>query len=95
VGTTSVGDGGDVRIAAGLARSPAAAGGSVTIAGGEGADPDLADGGNGGGVRVLGGEARGMSASDAGGAVELQGGLAAGGRGGRRRGHPLGRLRSL
>ena len=77
---TIMGDGGDVLLTAGTSLDAASA--IVEIRGGLGASAHAVDGGNGGMVRIFGGEARGASAQDAGGSLLLQGGAAFAGTGG-------------
>ena len=75
-------DGGDVSLTAGQASAQARKGGGVSITGGEGSSAHSTDGGDGGDISLKGGEAKGLSANDNAGSIEIQGGTSFKGYGG-------------
>ena len=71
--------GGSVKFTAGTTSAPfAASGGRVVVMGGEGRNTNNIDGGDGGAVRIQGGEAHGLASEDMGGAIEITGGPVSG-----------------
>jgi hypothetical protein len=75
-------NGGDISLVAGQTSAQARQGGSVTITGGEGSSAHHTDGGDGGNIILLGGEAKGESANDNGGSITVRGGTSFAGYGG-------------
>ena len=59
VGDGDLGDGGDILLRAGATTAKAQAGGLVEIRGGQGTSAHPSNGGDGGPVNLIGGEARG------------------------------------
>lgn len=82
VGSTQFHDGSNVYISAGKTYSDQSTGGRVQIRGGSGMSRNTRNGGRGGSISMKGGEANGGDIDDAGGSVEISGGIAERGRGG-------------
>jgi hypothetical protein len=75
-------DGGDVCIAGGRTTAAARSGGGLVFSGGEGSSSHMEDGGNGGRIELVGGEAKGQNSNDAGRDIVIHGGRAFAGYGG-------------
>lgn len=75
-------DGGDILLFAGLTSAQHKRGGTVKIVGGEGSSNHADDGGDGGDILLLGGEAKGEDFYDDGGMVSIEGGTSLVGYGG-------------
>ena len=73
---------GDISLTAGLTSSSGQKGGDVRISGGEGSSAHTEEGGDGGTLIFIGGEAKGEGENDNGGSIAIQGGLSYEGYGG-------------
>ena len=71
VGTGNTADGGNIIATVGASLAAESAGGNVIVTGGEGSDAETKNGGNGGSIHLIDGEALGLDTNlDTGGAVE-------------------------
>ena len=75
-------NGGDIGLTAGQTSAQGRKAGRVSITGGEGSSAHTTDGGDGGDIDLMGGEAKGESDNDNGGSVTIRGGTSFTGYGG-------------